>query len=370
MESDVECISQVKKGRSKKKGTEKSAQSSEGDKIKHDMPEELGFFWNEILEGKNSTIAAKNALITELYTIISLLEEKIVHLNEKISVSQSSSRTFSEVTKMASTLENTSASIKVTLQSAQNNNSSNFILIKPTKKQDNQVTKKEISKHINPKNLQVGIQKVFDLKDGGVKIQCSSKEDVEKLRKEAIQKMGNDYETRTENKKSPKIKIIGLEQNYSKEELVKCLKSQNSTISEDSKLEVIIIKKMRTKYMAIVEVDQSVFKAVMESGMVIVDLSVCTIFEHIDLLRCFSCTGYHHTNKNCSSKKMFCLKCGLSGHQAQNCETDTKSFCCPNCFQANEKYKLLFPINHGPFSRECGIFKNKIEIERRKIEYE
>lgn len=223
---------------------------------------------------------------------------------------------------------------------------------------------------VNTKDLKLCVQKVYDLKDGGIKIQCKSKDDAEKLKKEATEKMGDKYETKMQEKKYPKIKIIGLEENYTNEDLENSIRHQNSAILENSKIKVVVVKKMKTKYMAILEVDPETFKKIMESGMLLVDLSVCTVFEHVDLLRCFRCTGYHHTNKNCKSNTSFCLKCGLDNHSTPDCSTAEKDFCCPNCSDANKKYKLNFFINHGPFDRTCEIFKKKTDAEKRKILYE
>lgn len=338
-----------------------------GENDKQYLAEEKGFSCQEMLEQKDLVIAAKDALITELYKIIKLLEDKIENSSKNENLI---SKTYCEAAKITRSDENcASTENNEAKETKLNQASNNFIIIKPNKKQETKVTKKEIIKYVNSNDLKVGIQKVFDLKDGGVKILCNSRENVEKLKKEAIEKMGDSYSLKTEKKRNPRIKIIGLEENYTKEELALCIRSQNNGIAENSKIDVIVIRKMKTKYFAIVEVDQDSFKSIMDSGVILIDLSVCSVFEHIDILRCFRCTGYHHTNKNCTNQNSFCIKCGLKGHSANNCETDEKYFCCPNCFEANEKYKLHFMINHGPFNRECEIFKKKIEVERRKIEY-
>lgn len=342
-------------------------------KSKNELTLEKGFFWNEVLEGKDNVIVAKDALITQLYQTIKLLEEKVEYLNEKLHVNQIqdlNSRTFSQVVKVTKNTGNHEDSAKAEIRPEVNYYNENCVFIKPNKKQDTRKTKEEIMKYVDPKDLKVGIQKVFNLRDGGVKIQYKNKEDLENFKRAATEKMGNSYELKTLNKKAPKIKIIGLEQNYSKEALTECIRSQNNTIQENSKIEIIVVKKMKTKYMAIIELDPNSFKSVMESGVLIIDLTVCTVFEHIDLLRCFKCTGYHHTNKFCRNSSSLCIRCGLDGHLANNCFTDEKDFCCPNCSEVNKNYQQNFSINHGPFNRECGIFKKKAEIEKRRIAYE
>lgn len=344
-----------------------------GPSYQENKTKEKGFTFEEILQGKDNVIAAKDALITQLYKNIKLLEDKVEYLSEKLPISDNENvkkKTFCEALEANINVETSVTTIREGAEPKLRNDSDNFIFIKPTCKQDNRKTKKDVVKYVNTKDLQLGIQKVFDLKNGGIKIQCESKEDVDRLKKEALEKMGDDYEMKTQDKKNPKIKIIGLEENYNKEELKNSIKSQNNTITENSKIEVIVIKQMKTRFMAIMEVDPETFKAVMKSGHLLVDLSVCSVFEHVDVLRCFKCTGYHHTNKNCTNKSSFCIKCGLTGHFSQNCNTDPKDFCCPNCCEANEKFKLSFPINHGPFNRECSILKRKTEIEKRKVRYQ
>lgn len=334
---------------------------------------EKGFTFEEMLQAKDKIIVAKDALITQLYMNIKLLEDKVEYLCKEMPTNENKNpkkKTFCEALEANRTVETSVSAIREETGAKLSNNSDNFIFIKPTCKQDNTRTKKDVVKYINTKDLKLGVQKVFDLKNGGIKIQCKTKEDIEKLKKEALEKMGNGYETNTQSKKNPKIKVVGLEENYSKEELENSIKSQNSIFTENSKIEVVVIKKMKTRFMAIMEVDPETFQAVMKSGLLLVNLSVCSVFEHVDLLRCFKCTGYHHTNKICTNKSTFCLKCGLADHLSQNCITEPRDFCCPNCYEANEKYKLGFPINHSPFNRECEIFKRKTETERRKIRYQ
>lgn len=366
--------------------TRKKTKEYSEDAEKNLQTKEKGFTFEEVLQGKDQVIAAKDALITQLCKNIKLLEDKVKYLSGKLPTDEnenSKNKTFSKAlntngnteTNVSSKREETGAkpifgNNQLVNNIQQNHKESNYIIINPNKKQENKQTKKELIEHVNLRDLQLGIQKVFNLKDGGIKIQCQSKEGMEKLKSEAVQKMSKNYEMKTQSKKHPKIKIIGLEENYSAAELLDCIRSQNDTVSENSKLELIVIRKMKTKYMAIVEVDPNTFKSIMKSGMVLINLSVCPVFEHIDVLRCFTCTGYHHTNKNCKIKNIICIKCGLTGHSSQDCETDIKHFCCPNCLAANEKHKLNFLINHGPFDRECEIFKKKIEIERKRIEYE
>lgn len=366
----------------KKKDNGNSIESLEKNKFTSDdkTTDELDYLYNEVLKSKDQVIAVKDALILELYNEINLLKENNNYLKEKIndfSHNKDMPKLYAEALKpnvaaatftKAKEIIGNNMTIKNSIVEDIDSSMSNYIIINPkNKKQDNRDTRREILQHISTKEL--NIVKVYNLADGGIKIHCKNQQDIDKLESEVCKKLRN-YEVRMNRKEKchPKIKIVGFDEEYSQDELKKCIKKENVCITENSQMEVLVIKKMKTKYMAIIELDPTTFKKVMENGVVLVDLIPCTVYEHISLRRCFNCCGYHHFNKNCS-KSAVCMACGLSDHNTVNCKTENKDKCCPNCKEANDKFGVSLFINHGPFDRSCSIFKNKLKHEQANIQY-
>ncbi|KAK9719837.1 hypothetical protein QE152_g22475 [Popillia japonica] len=63
------------------------------------------------------------------------------------------------------------------------------MLIKPKNPQDSEKTKTDIKNQLSPANLEVGIKEIRTVKDGGILIKCANKTEVDKLKKEAQNKL-------------------------------------------------------------------------------------------------------------------------------------------------------------------------------------
>ncbi|KAK9730313.1 hypothetical protein QE152_g15348 [Popillia japonica] len=94
------------------------------------------------------------------------------------------------------------------------------------------------------------------VKDGGVIMKCKNKEDVEKIKKAAEKKMKKKYDIKIPEQKNPCIKVTDIEEDMTEEELKTSIFNQNSCMQHDNlDVRVLVIKKMRSKFMAILEVD-------------------------------------------------------------------------------------------------------------------
>lgn len=315
----------------------------------------------EIIKAKDVIIQAKDTIIRELNEKVALLQEKITHLSKN----DASRLKYSEVVgkeSSASKVCNLSTSVHAI------QNKKNCLIIKPTEIQENKKTRKDIGKCINPLELKVQIKKVEDLQNGGVKIECVNVEDITKIQKQAENRLGTGYKVAIQNKKQPKLKVIGIEDMMSEDELVSSILTKNDCL-ENPRFKLITMKKMKTKYMAILEVDGKNFKNILNKGILFIGFSVCSVFEHIDLLRCYKCTGYYHKVQSCTKLEV-CLKCGNQGHQASECSTTEEHIVCPNCSEQNAKFNTGYSINHKPFDFNCSVYKINMEKAKMNINYD
>ncbi|VEN41377.1 unnamed protein product [Callosobruchus maculatus] len=136
------------------------------------------------------------------------------------------------------------------------------------------------------------------------------------------------------------VKVVGFSEELNKDELIKGLKDNNSVISKDFSIRVVAIKKMKHRYLAILELDERKFDATMNEGVLFISMDVCTVFEHYDLLRCFNCSGFHHTAKNCTKK----------GRIRHDVESRKVCFLC---------LKTRFGI-FGPWGRRCALCRRTV----------
>lgn len=96
-----------------------------------------------------------------------------------------------------------------------------------------------------------------------------------------------------------------------------------------------------------------------------IDWDICSVNESFDLMRCYKCSGFHHTAKKCSSK-MCCPRC-TGEHLVAECTSTTET--CSNCKQTNINLKLGIDESHSAWSFDCPVYLRKINQEKRNVEY-
>lgn len=179
--------------------------------------------------------------------------------------------------------------------------------------------------------------------------------------------MGNDYLVQEMKEIKPKIKIIGIGEKMTIEEIMESIINQNPIINKNEAIiNVKITKKMKTKYMAIVEVDSTTFKNIMEIGKIKIGWCICNVYEHIDILRCFKCFGYNHKATHCTNNAS-CFNCGGNDHKGENCTNQFKK--CVNCISINKNLGLNFDYGHTAYDINCPVFRRYCEKRKENVSY-
>lgn len=245
---------------------------------------------------------------------------------------------------------------------------SEVVIVKPKNKdQECKKTLEAVQKCVNPSILEVGINEVRNAKEGGVVIKCNSKTEVNKVKTIIEKKLGKTYNIDAPELKNPTVKIVDIEKEMTEDELLTYLKKQNFFLNHDSlSLTVKVFKKMKTKFMAILECDPESYQRIMKERFLYLDWARCRVFEYVSVLRCFGCGGFGHKKEQCSSVSR-CLKCAVSDHTSDQCNSDIVK--CINCIEANGTVKTNFNVYHSIYSVNCPVLQKKIEIQRQKIRY-
>lgn len=202
--------------------------------------------------------------------------------------------------------------------------------------------------------------------NGTVTIECNNG-NIENVRAQTEAALGSDYEVKIPQKFKPRIKAIGIHARCSPEEMIKYICCQNPVIRNDSTVEIIQIRETRLKngYTAIIELDGKTYTDVLQIGKLNIKWDRCSVFENINIRRCFNCSGYFHGFEKCSSAKA-CSKCSEE-HELKDCTNGIYS--CINCKKANEKLNLNLDINHPAWSDECEVYKRNAASKIRSIDY-
>lgn len=250
---------------------------------------------------------------------------------------------------------------------AKSRNRGETLIVKPkeNKNVDGKQIKSEFKTNIDPAELEIGIADVKTMKNG-LRITCESKEDTEKLQREVESKMGSKYDIKQIQKTKPKLKIIGIDEELTGEELIRKIRHQNSDLKV-ANLEIIVIKRMKKKYMAIMQVEGSDYNTIMKAGKLKIGWSVCPVYEHVGVLRCFKCFGYNHKSAECSRERC-CARCGGRDHQTTECKSEDLK--CVNCEAMNSKLGLKLDSSHTVYDIKCPVYLRNVERRKEKIEYQ
>lgn len=240
------------------------------------------------------------------------------------------------------------------------------VVIKPKNLQNSVVTKSELKQKFNPAELEITGLK--NISKGGVAVGCKP-ESLQKLKKQAEEKLGVNYNIMIPKLRAPKVRIYGFSEKYDKEELIDSLQAQNDFLGTDSTyMEVLYISVKPNnagRYCAIVETDGASYNELLLRGVVNIGWDRCRVFDAVDIRRCYKCLGFMHKANECKNEKA-CSKCGAN-HDASKCTSDELK--CINCVKAVEKFKVKLDVHHDAWSTECPVFKRKLELERSRTDF-
>ncbi|CAH1991997.1 unnamed protein product [Acanthoscelides obtectus] len=237
------------------------------------------------------------------------------------------------------------------------------VLVKPKNAgQSNTETKLKIHQAVNPVDSSIRFSQVKHVKDGGLLIKCNSFTDAEKLMSLASQHLSDEYEVREIKRNNPRLKIVGISESMSLDELHSNLIAQNIVLKNSSECKVLKLwptKKSPGVFQAIVDVDNTTYLKLLERGHVLVNFDSCKVYDAVDLKVCFKCCGLNHYAKFCKSDRQVCVKCSQP-HMISECSEQVLK--CNNC--VNARYP---DVHHAAWdSSKCKFYKDKL-IEYKKI---
>lgn len=279
-----------------------------------------------------------------------LILEKITKINTDNPEGGESKKTFADVTKQGVSNE--------------------VIVIKPKEKQESKQTRTELKQIIDPKNLSIAVENMKNGRDGSIIINCNNKYTKEKITEKVNSDLNEKYTVVNTEQKNPKVKIIGVEEEYieeTNEVILEALKEQNKLdISDKTTFEVYSKYKQKNKKnsgVIILTVDPPLKNKMLELQKLNIGWRSCIVQEYFQIIRCFNCARYGHFASKCENN-LTCFKCG-GNHKTESCTE--KSLKCINCSDANNKLNKTLNTNHPATDHKCPCYQRILNIEIRKI---
>lgn len=245
------------------------------------------------------------------------------------------------------------------------------VIIKPKdESQSNTVTKADLLQGVNPIASGVSLSKVKTIKGGGLVIACNTAESADKLRNEAGAKLSEKYTVRDAKSICPRIKIVGVTEEHDSETLVNFLRVQNENLfPTNAKLEVVSFEALKSKnggersrrrrrvYQCTVEVDIGSYRNALSYGQVFVGYDSCSVYDAVEVTRCFNCSGFNHTSSSCK-QKIACPRCA-GEHKVSDCKSETLK--CINCFSLRKTSPDIV-YSHAAWDRGCKVYQHKLKL--------
>ncbi|KAJ3647123.1 hypothetical protein Zmor_024660 [Zophobas morio] len=227
---------------------------------------------------------------------------------------------------------------KISYSNITKKNSQKTLIVKPKDdKQRSSKTKFDVMNNINPLT-DINIGKVRTLRDGGILLKCENSSNFNQIAKD---KLAEKYEVREVKSACPKIRISGIPNYIDDKDFLPYLRKQNEFLFDQKSvcnlLKFCPTKKNNSIFQALLEVDLSTYKRAISVGHCLVGLNGCTIYDAVDVTRCFNCNAFGHSSKFCKNSPS-CPKCG-NNHNLNECKEETVDFKCVNCNNLNIKNK-------------------------------
>lgn len=242
------------------------------------------------------------------------------------------------------------------------------VVIKPKKQQNSAKTLEAVTNKVTKSDLKVcGTRNV---RDGGIVLRCENSTETMKAKQIINEKLGDDYEVILPKIKNPRLRVTNLPIEIPEENITSELKIYNESIIDIEMRVVTVLNRKATSSKTssndvVIEVNGAGYKKLLDLKTLRLPWTTCNVLEHVYVKRCYKCLGFSHIAKDCKGDQK-CSKCG-GAHKYSDCKS--KKLCCANCHSSNEKHKTSNKTNHHAWSKDCAVYKRRIETLMNKIEY-
>lgn len=297
-------------------------------------------------------------LVKELEDKNKLLAEKVSVLESKLS-GKKEERTYADAMKGERSYQYTRNLV----------HNIPAIIVKPKQHEESSTTRKHLLQTVKPADFGIPVKKMVDVKNGSVVINCELEKDVAVLRREIEKNVGAQYSVVQEELKHPRIKIVGINEKYTMDELRDTIVNQNSYIDNPEEIEIMHCKYWERikKYTAYAVVAPKIYHRMIDNASISVGWEKCRVFEDYNVNRCYKCCGYNHRASKCENLAA-CNSCG-GKHDSNEC-TNSELKKCVNCEKSNVNFKTKFDINHAAYEvSKCATYNMLVRKAKTRIDY-
>lgn len=242
------------------------------------------------------------------------------------------------------------------------------VIIKPKTQQNCEKTLEAITNSVSIAG--VNVCGTRNAREGGIVLRCANATETMKVKNMVNEKLSNEYEVELPKIKNPRVRVTNIPTEIAKESIINALIENNDELKDHNISLITVLNRKATSHRQssndiVIEVNSVTYNLLLNMQTLKLPWRECKIYDHIYVKRCYKCLGFSHLAKDCEKNQM-CSKCG-GNHKYSECKSN--KLCCANCRSANEKFKTKIDIKHHAWSKECPVYKRRIESLVSKIEY-
>jgi len=157
---------------------------------------------------------------------------------------------------------------------------------------------------VKPTEIGVGITSLRPLKDGRMRIEAGSKREIEKLGEQIGENCGEELEVRINRLRNPRLVLLGIPQETTTENVKETLIMLNPELNlQDAILDPkFSYTTKRGNRNLVIEVDSRTRNRLLQSK-VKMGWAVCKVDDYVMAKRCFKCSRYNHTHRDCKGEE-------------------------------------------------------------------
>jgi hypothetical protein len=248
------------------------------------------------------------------------------------------------------------------------------VVITPKNDQTRIDLKKSLRHSIDSSKLK--LQGVSNVANNGIAVRC----DDDDTRDELINKVKNSLGEAVDVKKPkaiiPRVKILKInDPEENDDDLIAQIKHHNSSLL-NAEIEVIRREQVKFKgreirgvYNIIIQLNRDAYDEIMKNKKIKLHFEVYKVVDNIFIRRCYNCCGFNHFAKSTNGSPgcqnaLACSKCSLP-HKFAECTSNFVK--CINCVQSNDRAGTTYDVNHDVWSKECSVYKIKLERSKRAL---
>lgn len=156
---------------------------------------------------------------------------------------------------------------------------------------------------------------------------------------------------------NPLIKIYGIDNDFSKEELIQDICERNNIQQDSFNIEYIYPKRKNSKCIKLRLKSDLYMKIAHEKSLHIGYQNCTNIHDDYNINQCNKCQGYNHSFVKCT--KIKCSFCA-GDHKSEECD-NKKEKKCVNCIHANQFLIKNRKVDHEATDKiNCDTYKVKV----------